>query len=179
MRLDCFSHSMTMEVWKPAWWKSAKIHRNEPSPMVIKSRGYARCSEILQNFSERQMLKGVLVLLKCWQFSSELTKTGSSSATECIVWIGNYNVKAWKTTGHKLHKIWRSLKFHQNFHQMVVYHAHWNCLVKLHFPWCLNFHFVHVQVKNAENSAKRVHPKLLFEFKLLLITIILIKKILL
>ena len=47
---------------------------------------------------------------------SELTKTWSSGATECGVWIGNCNVKVWKSTEHKLHKIWRSLKFQQNEH---------------------------------------------------------------
>ena len=26
-------------------------------------------------------------------------------------WIGNFNVKAWKTTVHKLHKTWRPVKF--------------------------------------------------------------------
>ena len=54
---------------------------------------------------------GVLVLLKFWQFWSELTKTWSSGTTECGVWIGNCNVKVWKSTEHKLHKIWCSLKF--------------------------------------------------------------------
>ena len=57
---------------------------------------------------------GVLVLLKFWQFTSKLTKTWSSGATECRVWIGNCNVKVWKSTEHKLHKIWRSLKFCTN-----------------------------------------------------------------
>ena len=33
------------------------------------------------------------------------------------VWIGIFNVKAWKTTKHKLHKIWRSLKFFQKFQE--------------------------------------------------------------
>ena len=28
VRLDCFSQGITMEVWKPAWWKTAKIHWN-------------------------------------------------------------------------------------------------------------------------------------------------------
>ena len=27
VRFGCFSHSITL--WKPAWWKTAKIHRNE------------------------------------------------------------------------------------------------------------------------------------------------------
>ena len=59
---------------------------------------------------------GVLVLLKFWQFSSELTKTWSSGTTECRVWIGNCNVKVWKFTEHKLHNIWHSVKFQQNGH---------------------------------------------------------------
>ena len=58
---------------------------------------------------------GVLVLLKFWQFSNELTKTWSSGTTECRVWIGNCNVKVWKSTEHKLHKIWCSLKFLHKF----------------------------------------------------------------
>ena len=59
----------------------------------------------------RRDTRGVLVFLKFGQFSSELTKTWSSGATECDVWIGKCNVKVWKSTEHKLHKIWRSLKF--------------------------------------------------------------------
>ena len=47
---------------------------------------------------------------------SELTKTWSSGATECGVWIGNCNVEVWKSTEHKLHNIWRSVKFQQNEH---------------------------------------------------------------
>ena len=59
---------------------------------------------------------GVLILLKFWQFSSELTKTWSSCATEHRVWIGNCNFKVWKSTEHKLHNIWHSVKFQQNKH---------------------------------------------------------------
>ena len=33
VRLDCFSHSIKMEVWKPARWKRARFHRNEHSPV--------------------------------------------------------------------------------------------------------------------------------------------------
>ena len=54
---------------------------------------------------------GVLVLLKFSQSSSELTKAWSSGATECRVWLGNCNVKVWKSTEHKLQNIWPSLKF--------------------------------------------------------------------
>ena len=34
-RLDCFSQSITMEVWKPARWKTAKFHRNEHTPQLL------------------------------------------------------------------------------------------------------------------------------------------------
>ena len=34
-RLDCFSHSITMEGLIPAWCKTAKIHRNEHSPGIL------------------------------------------------------------------------------------------------------------------------------------------------
>ena len=33
VHIDCFSHSFTMEVWKPARWKTAKIHQNEHTPV--------------------------------------------------------------------------------------------------------------------------------------------------
>ena len=64
---------------------------------------------------------------QCARFAeilSELTKTWSSGATECGVWIGNCNVKVWKSTEHKLHKIWRSLKFKQNEHTPGVVGVH-------------------------------------------------------
>ena len=57
---------------------------------------------------------GVLVFMNFSHFSAELKETGSLGATESEVWIGNLNVKAWKTTEHKLHKIWCSLKFCKN-----------------------------------------------------------------
>ena len=52
---------------------------------------------------------------------SKLTQTWSSGATECRVWIGNCNVKVWKSTEHKLHNIWRSVKFQQNEHTPECY----------------------------------------------------------
>ena len=58
-------------------------------------------------------------LLGCARFAeilSEHTKTWSSGVTECRVWIGNCNVKVWKSTEHKLYNIWRSVKFQQNEH---------------------------------------------------------------
>ena len=63
--------------------------------------------------------QGGCLLQGCARFAeilSELTKTWSSGATECGVWIGNCNVKVWKSTEHKLHNIWRSVKFQQNEH---------------------------------------------------------------
>ena len=86
----------------------------------------------------------VLVFLKFGQFSSELTKTWSSGATECRVWIGNCNVKVWKSTEHKLHKIWRSLKFCVNSGKR----AH---------PW-QNSKFLWVHRKTVQISAKRAQP---------------------
>ena len=40
VRLDCFSHSITMEVWKPTRWKTAKFHQNEhvPGCLITSSR---------------------------------------------------------------------------------------------------------------------------------------------
>ena len=69
---------------------------------------------------------GVLVFLKFWQFWSELTKTWSSGATECGVWIGNCNVKVWKSTEHKLRNILSSVKFQQNEHTPGVCSFSWN-----------------------------------------------------
>ena len=46
----------------------------------------------------KNVSRGVPILLKFWQFWSELAKTWSSGATECGVWIGNCNVKVWKST---------------------------------------------------------------------------------
>ena len=60
--------------------------------------------------------RGVLVLLRFWQYSSELTKTYSSGTRECEVWIGNCNVNVWKSTEHKLRKIWCSTQFKQKEH---------------------------------------------------------------
>ena len=37
IRLHCFSHSITMEVWKSARWKTAKIHWNEHTPGIYSS----------------------------------------------------------------------------------------------------------------------------------------------
>ena len=66
-----------------------------------------------------EQIQSLSVYQGCARFAeilSELTKTWSSGATECGVWIGNCNVKVWKSTEHKLHNIWRSLKFQQNEH---------------------------------------------------------------
>ena len=51
------------------------------------------------------------LLLIFLNFSPECAENWSTGATESEVWIGNFNVKAWKTTEYKLHKIWCSLKF--------------------------------------------------------------------
>ena len=59
-------------------------------------------------------LRGVFLFLKLWHFSSEGTQSWSLDATESEVWVGNFLVKAWKTTEHKLNNIWRSLKVCKN-----------------------------------------------------------------
>ena len=71
------------------------------------------------------VLWGVLVLLNLWQYSANLKETENLGATENELWIGNFNVKAWKNTDHKLRKIWRSLKFRK----ISGKRAH---------PWCWN-----------------------------------------
>ena len=40
-----------------------------------------------------------------WDFAPERKETGSLGATESEVWTGNFNVKPWKFTKHKLHNI--------------------------------------------------------------------------
>ena len=69
VRLDCFSHSITIEVWKPARWKTAKIHWNKHTPVVFscfnigiaysnftfcctKLPAYTRSGEKCENFSK-------------------------------------------------------------------------------------------------------------------------------
>ena len=52
-------------------------------------------------------------LLKFWQFSSELTKTWSSGATECRVWIGNCNVKEIQENEHTPQRSWGKVIFSQ------------------------------------------------------------------
>ena len=72
---------------------------------------------------------GVHVFLNFGHFSPECTQTWSLGATEGEVWIGNFSVKAWKTTKYKLHKIWHSLKFCKNSgkqaHPGVVFNAYY------------------------------------------------------
>ena len=57
------------------------------------------------------LLPQSIVFPKFGHFSCERKETGSLGTTESEVWIRNFNVKAWKTTEHNLHKIWRSVKF--------------------------------------------------------------------
>ena len=71
-----------------------------------------------------------------WIFHLNANKTLSFGAKECRVWTGNFNVKVWKTTQYKLHKIWRSLKFtkiQENEHTNGLEH----CLFMHIFGWKL------------------------------------------
>ena len=96
-----YSNSTFCGAWTPSFCeftgKLSKFQENEHTPEWI-TRGF----------------RGVLVLLKVLHFLLKCAKTGSLGATESEVWIGNFNVKAWKTTEHKLHEICRSLKIWQN-----------------------------------------------------------------
>ena len=74
-------------------WKRENL-LGEKQPKFTKTCTHARFAEIL----------------------SELTKTWSLGTTESEVWIGNFNVKVWKSIEYKLQNIWRSLKFQQNEH---------------------------------------------------------------
>ena len=64
-------------------------------------------------------------------FQVNSQKLGSSGATECRVWIGNCDLKVWKSTEHKLHKIWRSLKFCTNLGKRA------HPRIPLPWPWSL------------------------------------------
>ena len=85
--------------------------------------------------------RGVLVFLNFPYFSPERKQTGSFGTTQSEVWIGNFNVKAWKPIENKLNKIWRSLKFCKNsgkwaqprhFYAMVMFQfAKWLELIPL------------------------------------------------
>ena len=68
--------------------------------------GYLLCNHWYLSFDMCMSVKlGCACFLNIWHFSPEHTQTWSLGATESEVWIGNFNVKAGKTTWHKLHKI--------------------------------------------------------------------------
>ena len=85
-------------------------------------------------------------------FSPERAQTWSLGATESEVWIGNLNVKAWKSTKHKLHKIWRSLKFLQNFRKTST-SLRWAQTYHSAFQSCSRLSFV----KNVHENKTRMH----------------------
>ena len=74
---------------------------------------------------------GVPFFMNFSLFSPERKESGSSGATESEVWKGNFKGIAWKTTKHKLHKIWSSLKFCKHSGNKLIpglglqrYHSH-------------------------------------------------------
>ena len=71
---------------------------------------WAEC-DLARDYGQSAAIQGCARFAENW---SELTKTWSSGATEFWVWIGNCNVKVWKSTEDKLHNYWRSVKFEQN-----------------------------------------------------------------
>ena len=64
-----------------------------------------------QSVKSEWFSRDVLVFLKFPHFSPGHKQTGSLGAAGNEVWIGDFNVEAWKTTEFILHKTWRSLKF--------------------------------------------------------------------
>ena len=98
------------------------------------------------NFLLESMLRGVLVLLKFWQFSSELTKTWSSGTTECRVWIGNCNVKVWKSATGLL-KEYTSVKY-DFANNIFCWDKFTECSVTALF--CINFWFSSTVVFHTE-----------------------------
>ena len=117
------------------------------------------------NFDGFQVNSQKLGVQGCARFTenlSELTKTWSSGATECRVWIGNCNVKVWKSTEHKLHNIWHSVKFQQNEHTPGATECRvWigNCNVKVWKSTEHQLHKIWRSLKFCTNWGKRAHPR--------------------
>ena len=115
-----------MQEWIHNSWESCRcecphtlqcVNRTRNSTRLINRRcvpHYTSKSSVKKNLSickKEFPGLGCTHFLKFGHFSSERKETESSGATESEVWIGDFNVKARKTIEHKLHKIWRSLKF--------------------------------------------------------------------
>ena len=122
----------------------------------------------------RALHGGVLVLPKFWQFCSELKKNWSSGATEFGAWIGNGTVNVWKSTKHKLHKIWHSQGC-ARYAKILLSAKYCFCSVDFHtfgvfIPLNLQLSiqislsvvpeskFLQVQMKNGKISWNRAHP---------------------
>ena len=90
----------------------------------------------------------VLILLNFWHVLPERTQTWGLGTTESEVWIGNFNVKTWKTTKHEFHKIWRSLKFRKRSAKQ----AHPSC--------CSNSHYIFL---NALESIFIIQQKKIYK----------------
>ena len=99
---------------------------------------------------------GVLVSWNLDIFHVNSKETESWGATEIKVWIGNFNVKVWKTTEHKVHKIWHSLKFCKISGKWT--HP-WGVLVLLKFYWAPDIvkfvlgRFSHFNIAIAESNS--------------------------
>ena len=83
-----------------------------------------RCGEDKKKSSKTSYFQGCA---RFAEIASELTKTWSSGATEFGVWIGNCNVKVWKSTEDKLHKIWNSKYFTQISAKRAHPSGDWAC----------------------------------------------------
>ena len=94
---------------------STHLNAKQLGPLGLFKLRYYICTRVHAHSVQEigVWILGVLVFLNFGHFSCELKETVISGATKSEIWIGNFNVKARKTTKHKLHKIWRSLKFYK------------------------------------------------------------------
>ena len=67
---------------------------------------------------------GELVLVK---FEVNSQKLGGQAPQNFLVWIGNCNVKVWKSTEEKLHNTWRTVKIERNEHTPALSIASNSC----------------------------------------------------
>ena len=137
-----YSNSTFCGAWTPSFceftWKLPKFKENEHTPGMHSCLFY-----IYRYYCLKFICCQMVISLGCARFAeilSELTKTWSSGATESRVWIGNCNVKVWKSTEHKLHNIWPSVNFQQNEHtpgNIRVFHRRANLLATLCSYTCI------------------------------------------
>ena len=107
-----YSNSTFCGAWTPSFCEFTQIFSKTSTPLALiwSSHNSWKWGDL--NDDWWKTVTGVWPF--SWNFDGfqvKSQKLGSSGATEFRVWIGNCNVKVWKSTEYKLHKIWRSLEF--------------------------------------------------------------------